>query len=115
MRLRRRRSSQDYGSAVKTNFEQSPGYCTDSHCALARKLIQEACSDEDAHVYFVAGGTQANVCVISALLRSFQGCVCVESGHINVHEAGAVEATVIKFLRSKEKTANCRPRRSITT
>lgn len=86
---------------MKTNFEQSPGYCTDSHCALARKLIRKACSDEEAHVYFVAGGTQANVCVISALLRSFQGCVCVESGHINVHEAGAVEATGHKVLALK--------------
>ena len=83
---------------VKTNFEQSPGYGADSHCAHAQELIREACEDPLANVYFVTGGTPANVTVIASLLRPYQGCVCCKSGHINVHEAGAVEATGHKVI-----------------
>ena len=83
---------------VKTNFEQSPGYGADSHCAHAQELIREACEDPLANVYFVTGGTPANVTVIASLLRPYQGCVCSKSGHINVHEAGAVEATGHKVI-----------------
>ena len=54
---------------VKTNFEQSPGYGADSHCAQAQELIREACEDPLANVYFVTGGTPANVTVIASLLR----------------------------------------------
>lgn len=83
---------------VKTNFEQTPGYGVDGHCAHAQELIQEACEDPLANVYFVTGGTPANVTVIASLLRPYQGCVCCKSGHINVHEAGAVEATGHKVI-----------------
>ena len=89
---------------VKTNFEQSPGYGADSHCAHAQELIREACEDPLANVYFVTGGTPANVTVIASLLRPYQGCVCCKSGHINVHEAGAVEAShVLKAMGADEK------------
>ena len=83
---------------VKTNFEQTPGYGVDGHCAHAQELIREACEDPLANVYFVTGGTPANVTVIASLLRPYQGCVCCKSGHINVHEAGAVEATGHKVI-----------------
>lgn len=66
-----------------------------AHC---QELIREACEDPLANVYFVTGGTPANVTVIASLLRPYQGCVCCKSGHINVHEAGAVEATGHKVI-----------------
>lgn len=83
---------------IKTNAEQHPGYGADDHCARAQELIRKACQDTLANVYFVTGGTPANVTVISSLLRPFQGVVCCQSGHVNVHEAGAVEATGHKVI-----------------
>ncbi len=81
-----------------TNFEQTPGYGTDAHCGRARALIQAQCGGADVDVHFLVGGTQANLTVISAALRPHQAAVCAHSGHINVHETGAVEATGHKIL-----------------
>lgn len=81
-----------------TNLEQTPGYGTDSHCARAAALIREACAAPESAVHFLAGGTQTNLTVIAALLRPYQGVLCADSGHINVHETGAVEATGHKVL-----------------
>ena len=53
---------------------------------------------EDADVHFLVGGTQTNVTVIDAALRAHQGVICASSGHINVHESGAIEATGHKVL-----------------
>lgn len=83
---------------VRTNMEQTKGYGEDEHCENARALIREACGNVDADVHFLVGGTQANMTVIAATLRPHQGVVCAESGHINVHETGAVEATGHKVL-----------------
>ena len=74
-----------------TNLEQTVGYGEDAHCAAARKKIQKAVGRPDAEVHFLVGGTQTNATVISALLKPYQGVVCAESGHINVHETGAIE------------------------
>lgn len=74
-----------------TNLEQTVGYGEDAHCAAARGKIREAVGRPDAEVHFLVGGTQTNVTVISSLLKPYQGVVCAESGHINVHETGAVE------------------------
>ncbi len=81
-----------------TNLEQTPGYGTDDHCARAAQLILDQCGGVDADVHFLVGGTQANLTVLSAALRPHQGAVCALSGHINVHETGAVEATGHKVL-----------------
>ena len=83
---------------VETNDEQTVGYGEDPHCANAARLILEKCAAPDAHVHFVVGGTQANLTVIAAALRPFEGVLCAETGHINVHETGAVEATGHKVL-----------------
>ena len=82
----------------ETNFEQTPGYGNDSHCEAAREKIRKACKREDADVHFLVGGTQANFTVISSILRPHQGAVSAASGHINVHETGAVEAVGHKVL-----------------
>ena len=74
-----------------TNLEQTLGYGEDPHCALAADRIRYVFGCPGAEVRFLVGGTQANATVISALLRPHQGVLCAESGHINVHETGAVE------------------------
>ena len=83
---------------AKTNLEQTPGYGTDDYCKEAAALIAKACGREDLKVHFLVGGTQANLTVIAAALRPYQAAVCAVSGHINVHETGAVEATGHKVL-----------------
>lgn len=83
---------------IATNLEQTPGYGTDCYCASAAQKIKAACGREDVDVHFLVGGTQANLTVIDAALRPHQGALCAVSGHINVHETGAVEATGHKVL-----------------
>lgn len=75
---------------AETNMEQTIGYGMDEHCKNAAELIKKACGREDADVHFLVGGTQTNVTVIDASLRAHQGVICASSGHINVHETGAV-------------------------
>ena len=81
-----------------TNFEQTPGYGEDPHCENAKTLIREAIGNQEADIHFLVGGTQTNATVISALLKPWQGVVCADSGHINVHETGAVEHSGHKAL-----------------
>lgn len=76
-----------------TNLEQTCGYGLDPRCAEAADLIRRQCAAPDADVHFVVGGTQANLLVIHALLRSFESVVAADTGHVNTHETGAVEAT----------------------
>lgn len=83
---------------LQTNEEQTPGYGEDAHCKNAARLILEHCGRPDAQVHFLMGGTQANLTVIAAALRPHQGVICAQSGHINGHEAGAIEATGHKVL-----------------
>ena len=83
---------------TRTNLEQTPGYGTDDYCKEAATLISKACGRDDLKVHFLVGGTQANLTVIAAALRPYQAAVCAVSGHINVHETGAVEATGHKVL-----------------
>lgn len=77
---------------VETNMEQTIGYGMDAHCKHAAELIKTACGTADADVHFLVGGTQTNVTVIDAALKPYQGAICASSGHINVHETGAIEA-----------------------
>ena len=77
---------------IETNMEQNIGYGMDEHCKHAAELIRNACNCADADVHFLVGGTQTNVTVIDAALKPYQGVICASSGHINVHETGAVEA-----------------------
>ena len=74
-----------------TNLEQTPGYGEDIYCDKARKLIKEACCAPEADVHFLVGGTQANATVINSILRPYQGVLCAGTGHIAVHETGAIE------------------------
>ncbi len=83
---------------LETNELQTVGYGEDEICDSARERIKEVIGREDAYVQFLVGGTQANLTVISATLRPYQGVLCANSGHINVHETGAIEACGHKVL-----------------
>lgn len=76
---------------VETNFYQSAGYGLDEYSASAKDAIRKACNSPKARVEFLVGGTQTNATVIDALLRSYEGVIAAETGHIAVHEAGAIE------------------------
>lgn len=82
----------------RTNLEQTPGYGVDDHCEQARALIRRLCDAPQAGVHFFVGATQANLTIIDAALKPWQGVLCADSGHIHVHETGAVEATGHKCL-----------------
>lgn len=75
-----------------TNLEQTAGYGEDSYCDQARKLIAGLCNRDDLDIHFLVGGTQTNFTMIAAALRPHQCVLCADTGHINVHESGAVEA-----------------------
>ncbi|MCR4739563.1 MAG: low specificity L-threonine aldolase [Lachnospiraceae bacterium] len=81
-----------------TNMLKSSGYGTDEYSGSARERIRKACGRENARVEFLTGGTQTNAVMIDALLRSYQGVIAAETGHISVHEAGAVESNGHKVL-----------------
>ena len=81
-----------------TNLEQTSGYGADVYCERAKSLIKKSLGLEQAEIYFLVGGTQTNTTVIKSLLSPCEGVVCVASGHINVHESGAIESTGHKVL-----------------
>lgn len=83
---------------LETNMEQTVGYGEDAYCEEARRLIKEAVGNPDADVHFLVGGTQTNTTVIASLLKPYQGVICADTGHINVHETGAIEHTGHKVI-----------------
>ena len=76
---------------AQTNDEKATGYGLDDYCTAAKEKIRAACDCPDADVFFLVGGTQTNATVIAAMLHGYQGVLAVETGHINVHESGAIE------------------------
>lgn len=76
---------------LETNLEHTPGYGTDAYTASARSKIREACAAPDAEIHFLVGGTQANATVIGAMLARWEGVVAADTGHVSLHEAGAIE------------------------
>ncbi|MEA4964693.1 MAG: beta-eliminating lyase-related protein [Oscillospiraceae bacterium] len=88
---------------TSTNLLKTQGYGTDPFSESARRKIRAACGCPDAEVHFLIGGTQTNATVIDAVLRSYQGVVAADSGHISVHEAGAIELGGHKVLTLPQK------------
>lgn len=82
----------------KTNMEQTQGYGEDIYCNSAREKIKKICKCPNAEVQFLVGGTQTNMIVISSILKPYQGVISAQTGHINVHETGAIESTGHKVL-----------------
>ena len=88
---------------LETNMEQTIGYGEDAYCKAAKEKIKEVCNCPHAEVHFLVGGTQANLTVISSILRPHQAVLCVKEGHINVHETGAIEACGHKVMALEGK------------
>lgn len=82
----------------ETNDEKSSGYGFDPYTERAKDRIRKACDMTEAEVHFLVGGTQTNATAIDSLLQSCEGVLSVDTGHINVHESGAVEAFGHKVL-----------------
>lgn len=83
---------------LATNLRQTPGYGTDCFCKAAADRIRTLCGNKALQVHFLVGGTQANLTVIAAALRPYQAVLSAVTGHINVHETGAIEATGHKVI-----------------
>ncbi len=83
---------------VETNFVQQVGYGEDEYSLRAKDKIRAAISDPEADIFFLIGGTQSNQVVIDGLLHSTEGVIAATTGHVNVHEAGAIEYTGHKVL-----------------
>lgn len=97
----------DYGEGMhpellkalsKTNMEQLPGYGTDKYCLQAAAKIKQAAKCPQGEVFFLNGGTQTNQIIIDTMLQPYEGVIAAETGHISVHEAGAIEFTGHKVL-----------------
>lgn len=82
----------------RVGMEQIVGYGEDHYCQEARRLIRQLVGREDADVHFLVGGTQTNMTVISSALRPYQGVIAADTGHINVHETGAIEHSGHKVI-----------------
>lgn len=83
---------------LDTNASRTQSYGDDCYSQQARELIRRACEAPEAQVWFLAGGTQTNATIIDCVLQPFEGVLCAETAHINVHEAGAVEFTGHKVI-----------------
>lgn len=94
---------------ARTNFEQLDGYGEDPYTRRAKEKILAACGCPDGEVFFLVGGTQTNETVISALLRGYEGVIAAETGHIAVHESGAVEFTGHKVLTLPQHLGKINP------
>ncbi len=90
----------DYGNGAhpdvmealcKTNLELTAGYGLDPYCQQATALIRKLCGCEQADVHYIVGGTQANKTALGAFLRPWEAVITPDTGHIQVHEAGAIE------------------------
>ena len=87
----------------ETNLEKSAGYGLDSYSDAAKEKIKLACNTPDAEVQFLVGGTQTNMVVIDAILKNYQGVIAADTGHISMHEAGAIEHGGHKVLTIAHK------------
>lgn len=94
---------------IKSNLEQNAGYGEDVHTNRAKEHIKRHLGSSNADVHFIPGGTQTNLLVISSFLRPFEGVIAADTGHINVHETGAIEATGHKVITVPNKEGKVTP------
>lgn len=90
---------------IETNFETLSGYGTDHYCVSAREKIEKAC-EHSVDVHFLVGGTQTNSVIISSMLHDYEGVIAADTGHISIHEAGAIEYTGHKVFTRPNHNKN---------
>lgn len=83
---------------VRTNGEQTLTYGFDSYSERAKEKIRRACECDDAEVFLLVGGTQTNTTVIDGMLQAFEAVISCRTGHIAIHEAGAIERSGHKVI-----------------
>ena len=88
---------------LETNMEPLGGYGADKYCESAREKIKAACACPQAQVHFLVGGTQTNAIVISSMLKEYEGVIAAKTGHVSLHEAGAIEYTGHKVLEIEQE------------
>ncbi len=88
---------------IETNNDSLSGYGSDKYCDNAKRKIAECCGNPDYDVELLTGGTQTNAIVIATMLKDWEGVVSAVTGHINAHEAGAVEYTGNKVIPLPQK------------
>jgi len=96
-------------SLLRNNLDQQAGYGEDDYSKKAKDLIKAKIENQDAEVYFVSGGTQANLIVISSILRPYQCVISSSTGHILNNETGAIEATGHKILSIEKEDGKLFP------
>lgn len=96
-------------SLLRNNLDQQAGYGEDDYSKKAKDLIKAKIENQDAEVYFVSGGTQANLIVISSILRPYQCVISASTGHILNNETGAIEATGHKILSIEKEDGKLFP------
>ncbi|WP_073294149.1 threonine aldolase family protein [Chryseobacterium polytrichastri] len=94
---------------LQTNLDQQAGYGEDDYSLQAKELIKEKIKNPNSDIYFVSGGTQANLIVISSILRPYQCVISASTGHILNYETGAIEATGHKILNINTEDGKIRP------
>jgi len=94
---------------TETNFEHADGYCKDVFCESAANLIKKQIQKVDADVHFFVGGTPANFTLIAAALRPHEAVIAPKTGHIFVHETGAIEARGNKIITHVTETGKLLP------
>ncbi len=93
----------------RTNMEQCEGYGEDAHCLRAAELLKKKMNRNDVEIHFMPGGTPTNVIALTACLRSFEAIIAPKTGHIEIHETGAVEARGHKILTVETDDGKLRP------
>lgn len=94
---------------LQSNLDQQAGYGEDKYSLQAKELIKEKIKNPNSDIYFVSGGTQANLIVISSILRPYQCAISASTGHILNNETGAIEATGHKILNIETEDGKLRP------
>ncbi|WP_449387333.1 threonine aldolase family protein [Chryseobacterium lineare] len=94
---------------VSSNLDQQAGYGEDQYSLEAKELIKQKIKNSDSEIYFVSGGTQANLIVISSVLKPYQCAVSAGTGHILNNETGAIEATGHKILSINKEDGKLTP------
>lgn len=94
---------------IKSNLEQNVGYGEDIHTANAKTYIKKHLKNDNVDIHFIPGGTQTNLLSISSFLRPYQAVIAADTGHVNVHETGAIEATGHKVITCPGKEGKLTP------
>jgi len=97
----------------ETNFLQTEGYFQDIFCKEAAEMIKRCLQNDNVDIHFVTGGTQANLIMLSSILRPYEALISADTGHINVHEAGAIENCGHKIIAISSSVGKLYPKQII--